>query len=187
MESAKGNHPGLVGSTGLAGLPLLFGALLLGWPLTNPGTAAAQSPDASGMVRVTVEVELSCPSCALGLERRLGRLDQVADVEVRPADGRIVLTVEPGRHADLTTVRDTVRNAGFIPDGLVLTAFGHVARVNDAPALALSPDFALTLAPTDRATALVTAADDRLVQVTGHWNAAPDGAGRLQVESFEVR
>ncbi len=189
MESATRNHPGLVRSTGLAVLPFGLAALLLGWPTANPGAAAAQSPDGSGrvqgMVSVTVEVELSCPSCAQGLERRLNRLDHVTGVEVRPAGGQIVLTVEPGRHLDLAAVWDTVRNAGFIPDGVAVTAVGHLTRVNGALALALSPDFALELAATDRAETLATEADDRLLKVSGHWNAPPDGDGRLQVESFE--
>ena len=187
MESATRTPPGRVGATPLAVLPSALAALLLGLPSANPGVAAAQSVDTPGMVKVTVEVELSCPSCALGLERRLDRLDHVAGVEVRPADGRIVLSVEPGRHLDLAAVRDTVRNAGFIPDGVAVTAVGHVTRVNGAPALAMSPDFALTMAATDRAAALVTEAGDRLLEVSGHWNAPPDGDGRLQVESFEVR
>ena len=74
-----------------------------------------QARDEPGMVRVTVEVELSCPSCAMGLERRLNRLEHVAGVDVRPAEGQIVLAVEPGRCLDLAVVRDTVRNVGFVP------------------------------------------------------------------------
>jgi hypothetical protein len=184
MASATRNPPRPVGSTGLAALRLGLAALLLPLPLTNPGAAAAQSLDVPGMVRVTVEVELSCPSCALGLERRLGRLDHVAVVDVRPADGRIVLTVDPGRHLDLAAVWDTVRNAGFIRDGVAVTAVGRLTRASGAPALVLSPDFALPLAANGTA-ALETEAGNRLLLVSGHWNAAPDGLGRLQVESFE--
>ena len=147
---------------------------------------ARPSPDLPGIVRVTIEVELSCPSCAAGLERRLRRLDYVAGVGVNPSDGQIVLAVEPGRHPDPAAVWDTVRNAGFIPDRMAVTAIGHVIDRNGTPALALSPDFALPLVETDSLTAATTAAGDQLVRVTGHWNASPDGAGRLQVESFEV-
>ena len=162
-------------------------ALLVGPAPAGVGAAAPQPPDVPGMVRVAIEVELSCPSCAAGLERRLRRLDYVAGVEVSSADGQVVLTVEPGRHLDLAAVWDTVRNAGFIPDRLAVTAVGRVTDVNDTPALALSPDFALPLVEADGFTALATEAGDELVMVTGHWNASRDGAGRLQVESFEVR
>ena len=161
---------------------LLFGPVSIG-----AGAAAPPAPGLPGMVRVTIEVELSCPSCAAGLERRLLRLDHVAGVEVSSPDGRVVLAVAPGRHLDLAAVWDTVRNAGFIPDRLAVTAVGHVTDVNGAPALALSPDFALPLAEADGFTAPATDAGDRLMKVTGHWRAPPDGTGRLQIESFEVR
>ena len=186
MATATRKPPRSVEPTGPAAPRLALAALLLAMPLTNVG-AAAQSPDVPGMVQVTVEVELTCPSCALGLERRLRRLDRVAGVEVRPADGRILLAVEPGRHVDLDAVWDTVRNAGFIPDGVEVVAVGRLTDVNGTPALALSPDFALPLAAGEPTAALASERGDRLLTVSGHWNGPPDGPGRLQVESFEVR
>jgi copper chaperone CopZ len=183
MESAMRNRPRLVGSTSPSALPFALAALLLCLP--SASADAAQSPGTPGMVTVTVEAELSCPSCALGLERRLNRLDHVAGVEVRPADGRIVVTVEPGRRLDLAAVRDTVRSAGFMPDGIRIIAVGHLTDVNGTPALALSPDFALPLAPGDGAAPLATEPSDRRLRMTGRWDAPPNGAGRLLVESFE--
>lgn len=157
--------------------------LLLGVAPTDPAAAAARSPDEPGMVRVTVEVELSCPSCAQGLVRRLDRLEHVAGVEVRPADGRIVLAVEPGRRLDLAAVRDTVRNAGFLPDAVAVIAVGHLTHVDGTPALALAPDFALPLVITGKpTTALAAEAGRRLVRVCGYWDDPADGPGRLQVE-----
>ena len=184
MESPTSNRARLTGAaTGALRCGL---ALLLIGPV-SAGAGAPQSPDPPGMVRVTIEVELSCPSCAVGLERRLRRLDHVAGVEVTPADGQIVLAVEPGRYLDLTAVWDTVRNAGFIPDGLAVIAIGHVTEVNGAPALALAPDFALPLVEGDGLTALAKEAGNQPVEVSGGWHMPPDGPGRLRVESFEVR
>ena len=195
MESATRNHHRPVGSTAPAAATFALVALLLALASANPAAAGAVSanpgaagppPNTPGMVRVTVEVELTCPSCAQGLERRLGRLAHVADVQVRPADGRIVLSVEPGRRLELVAVHDTVRNAGFVPDRVAVTAVGHLTLADGAPALALSPDFAVPLVPADRAAALTAEADGRLVHVSGHWDTAADGPGRLRVDSFEV-
>ena len=183
MESARRIPPRRLGSTGLAAAACGLAALLLGLVSTNPGAAAAQPRGEPGMVRVTVEVELSCPSCARGLERRLHRLEHVAGVEVRLADARIVLTVEPGRHLDLAAVRDTVRNAGFVPDGVAVVAVGHLTDVDGTPALALSTDFALPLDAAAPAAALASEAGGRLLRVSGHWHDPPDGPGRLRVES----
>ena len=206
MESATRNHSRPVGRTVPAAATLALAALLIalasaapgaaeagsatpgaaGTAVPNPGTAGAPPPNVPGMVRVTVEVELACPSCAQGLERRLGRLDRVAGVEVRPVDGQIVLSVEPGRRLDLAAVHDTVRNAGFIPDRVAVTAVGRLILANDAPAIELSPDFAMPLVPAARAAGLMTEVGGRLAQVSGRWNPVPDGPGALRIESFEV-
>lgn len=180
------NHRRLAGAA-LGAVCCGLTALLFGAASTRTGAAASQSTNLPGMVRVTIEVELSCPSCAAGLERRLRRLDYVAGVEVSPPDGRIAIAVEPGQYLDLAAVRDTVLNVGFVPDGVAVTAIGHVIEINGTPALALSPDFALPLIAADGLTALAAEAGDELVRVTGHWIAPQDGAARLQVESLEVR
>ena len=196
MESATRNDHRPGGSIAPAAATFALAALLLalvsaaaaaaaGAVSANPG-AAGPPPNTPGMVRVTVEVELTCPSCAQGLERRLGRLAHVAGVEIRHADGRIVLTVEPGRRLELAAVHDTVRNAGFVPDRVVVTAVGRLTLADGAPALALSPDFAVPLVPADRAAALMAEAGDQLALVSGHWDAAPDSPWRLRVDSFEV-
>ena len=186
MKSLRRKHRRLAGPARGA-LRCGLAALLFVAVSASVDATPLQAPDLPGMVRVTVEVELSCPSCAAGLERRLGRLDYVAGVEVNPADGQIVVAVEPGHYVDLAAVRDTVRNVGFVPDGVVVTAIGHITDTNGAPALALSPDFALPLVAGDDVTARATAAGEQLVRVTGRWITPQDGAARLQIESFEVR
>ncbi len=186
MKSARRNRSRLAGAA-LGALRCGLAALLFGPLSTGAGAALLQSPDLPGMVRVTIEVELSCPSCAAGLDRRLRRLDYVAGVEVSPPDGQIAIAVEPGHYLDLAAVQDTVLNVGFVPDGVVVTAVGRVTNVNGTPALALSPDFTLQLVAADGLTPLAVEPGDQLVQVTGHWIEPQDGAPRLQVESLEVR
>lgn len=186
MKSVRRNRSRPAGAA-LGALCCGLAALLFGPLSTSAGTAPLQSADLPGMVRVTVEVELSCPSCAAGLERRLRRLDYVAGVEVSPPDGQIAIAVEPGHYVDLAAVRETVLNVGFVPDGVVVTAVGRVTDVNGAPSLALSPDFALPLVAADGLTAPAAEAGDQLVRVTGRWIAPGDTTARLQVESLEVR
>ena len=89
-----------------------------------------------------------------------------------PPTGQVVLAVEPGHYLDLAAVWDTVRNAGFLPDVLMVTAIGRVTEMNGAPALSLSPDFALPLVGEDGLTPLAIEAGDQTVQVTGRWGRA---------------
>ena len=122
-------------------------------------TLSAQS---SGMVEARVDVELSCPSCAQGLERRLGRVDQVAAVAVRADDGQIVVTPEPGTAIDLIEIRDAVRNAGFIPDAIHVTAVGVVGG-KEMPELELPNGAVLRLKAGDA----MVPASGRTVRLSG--------------------
>jgi hypothetical protein len=151
------------------------------------GDGLAQPKREPGMVGVIIEVELSCPSCAQGLQRRLGRLDHVVQVEVRVADGQVSVTPGPGRSVDLGAVRDVVLNAGFVPTGLVVTAVGRLAQREEGPALVLSDDAAITLAKSAQTDTLLVEAGTSIVQVTGHVRSSALGdRDVLEVEAFEI-
>lgn len=147
---------------------------------------AAPALDELGIVSATVEVELSCPSCARGLERRLNRLGDVGAVEIRAVDDQVVLTSVPAGSLDLEAIRDVIRNAGFLPTGVRLTAVGRVTEVNDAPALALSGDVVIMLATGERSRALVAEAGGRVARVTGEASASEGGSDVLRVDAFEI-
>ena len=137
--------------------------------------AFGQFSDIPGMLRVTVVVELSCPSCAQGLERRLGRLDHVESVEVLSESGQIVLTPERGAVLDLHAVRQVIRNAGFQPVELRVHAFGEVKRKDDGFALALPDNVLLALDAKDATDVLLSMVGEPPVEVTGV-AARPPGA-----------
>ena len=137
--------------------------------------ALGQSSDVPGMLRVTVVVELSCPSCAQGLERRLGRLDHVELVEVLSESGQIVLTPERGAVLDLHAVRQVIRNVGFQPVELRVHAFGEVKRKDDGFVLALPDNVLLALDAKDATDVLLSVVGAPPVEVTGV-AARPPGA-----------
>ena len=119
------------------------GALVLGLSLV--ASAMGQPAQTAGMVEVAIVVELSCPSCAQGLERRLGRLDQVERVAVAVDEGRVALTPRPGSSLDLDAVWQQVRNAGFIPDLMSLTAVGTVVERDGERVLVLPGEVLLVM------------------------------------------
>ncbi len=142
-----------------------------------------------GMLRVTVDVELSCPSCAQGLERRLGRLDNVGQVAVDAVNGQILLTPLRDGVVDMAAVHDVIRNAGFLPRRIALLVRGRVAQVDGRPALVLSGDAVLSLAPGEETTRLGSDAMGKVVTARGHLPlAASDASLRLvALDGFEVR
>lgn len=137
-----------------------------------------------GMVEVVIAVELSCPSCAQGLERRFSRLEPVERVEIQVDEGRVVLALAPGTTVGLQEVWDVVRNAGFTPDQLAVTALGHLVVADGGAALRLPDDRALVL-DGPRVEALVAATGEALVQVRGAVTLATGGGAQvLTVDAF---
>jgi hypothetical protein len=138
------------------------------------------------MVEVIVSVELSCPSCAQGLERRFSRLEHVEHVEIQVDEGRVVLGLAPGTTVGLKEVWDVVRNAGFTPDELVLTAVGRLVVADGRAALGLPDDRVLAL-DGPHVGALVAAAGEDLVHVRGAVTLANDGGAHvLTVGGFSL-
>lgn len=56
---------------------------------------------------------LACPFCAYGLERSLGKVDDVESVTVNLKTGLIQISVSDGATLDEATVREAVKDAGF--------------------------------------------------------------------------
>ncbi len=154
--------------------------------------AAAQAPQELGMLEVTVQVDgLSCPFCAYGLEKKLRKVENVARLEIQVSEGRAVVTPKSGTSLALDELEQAVRDGGFTPNGLTVTARGRVTVVHGAAALELSNGVVLLLATGGQTNALLKSARGSVVRVEGQ--AAPeqsDGhAGHpytLTVRSFEA-
>ncbi|MDA1093881.1 MAG: heavy metal-associated domain-containing protein [Acidobacteria bacterium] len=167
----------------------LAGALLVGpWALgTGVVGASHQSGREPGMVEIVISVELSCPSCAQGLERRFSRLEHVNRVEIQVDESRVVLVLEPGTSVGLQEVWDVVRNAGFTPQTLALTAVGRLVEVNGAVALGLPDALVLALAG-EHVAELATTAGQNLVEVEGDVGLGAGGsAPSVTVRRFDLR
>ena len=165
----------------------LMGLLLL----SLPHELAAQPGRPLGMLAVSVQVDgLSCPFCAYGLEKKLRNVDNVAMLEIQVSEGRAVLTPEPGTSLDLAAVEQAVRDGGFTPRDMTLTARGRLSERQGAPTLELADGTVLLLAEGGRADELLTLTNGSTVQVEGQAvvEQADDHAAHvytLTVESFE--
>ena len=148
-------------------------------------SAARQVSKVPGIESIVVSVELSCPSCAQGLERRLGRLMQVDRVEIHAAENEVLLTLSSGQTLDLLLVRDEFRNAGFIPDAIVITAYGEVMRADGQAVLKINDETVIPLVASDRTTELMKLGDGRFVTISGAVDIQSDG-NQLHVQTAEV-
>ncbi len=154
--------------------------------------AAAQAPQALGMLEVTVQVDgLSCPFCAYGLEKKLRKVANVARLEIQVSEGRAVVTPKSGTSLDLDELEQAVRDGGFTPREVSVTARGRLTELNGAAALELSDGILLLLAGGGQTNALLKSPSGSVVRVEGQAvQEQPDGhAGHpytLTVRSFEV-
>ncbi len=173
------------------------------WPRTTgsgiPGSRALFSQDAArpqsqeqGMLEVVVQVDgLSCPFCAFGLEKKLKKVENVADLSIRIDEERAVLKPKAGTSLDLEEVEKAVHDGGFTPRVITLIARGRVSESNGVPALELSRDTILLLADDAETRALLEAGRGAVVRVEGQAALQSKGGSRdqpytLTISSFEV-
>ncbi len=165
-----------------ARLAVFLTGLLL---LTLIHHAAAQPGQVVGMLEVSVQVDgLSCPFCAYGLEKKLRKVDNVASLEIHVSEGRAVLTPEPGTSLDLAALEEAVRDGGFTPNGLTLTARGRLTERQGTPALELSNGIVLLLAKDGQTDALRESGAGSVVKVEGRVEGQAGRAYTLTVSSF---
>jgi copper chaperone CopZ len=84
--------------------------LLAGWlAFSGPALAASQEVleiDISGM---------TCSFCVYGVEKNLGKLPGVDNVEVSLEANKARVIMEPGESADEDSIRECILDAGFTP------------------------------------------------------------------------
>ncbi len=154
--------------------------------------ATAQAAKALGLLEVSVQVDgLSCPFCAYGLEKKLRKVENVARLEIRVDEGRAVVTPESGTSLELGELEQAVRDGGFTPREVLVTAQGRLTELNGAAALELSNGILLLLAEGSQTNALLRSPAGSVVRVEGQAALEqPRGhAGHpytLTVRSFEV-
>ncbi len=97
-----------------------------------PGQAQVES--------VTLKVDgLACPFCAYGLSKELKKVEGIKDARVFVDEGKVELDVETGKPVDIDKLPKAVRNGGFTPKEIRLTAAGQVEEWNGRHVLAVEP------------------------------------------------
>ncbi len=95
-------------------------ASTLGEVLPVPAQAASSTVEAQ---QIIIRVDgASCPFCAFGLEKRLGRIEGVASVRLEMKDGEVVVTLKKGAKVSEQKLRQAVEEAGFTPREIIFHA-----------------------------------------------------------------
>lgn len=78
--------------------------------------------------QMTVHVDgLTCPFCVFNLEKKLRPLRGVGDVDIELKTGRATMMLAGGRGPTVGEIERAVRNAGFSPRTISLTAIGTLS------------------------------------------------------------
>ncbi len=97
--------------------PLVIGS-------ASPILAQPMPPDSSAQ-QIVIRVDgASCPFCAFGLEKRLGRIEGVAHVKIEMKAGKAIVTLEEGATVSEEALRQAVDEAGFTPREIIFPPSG---------------------------------------------------------------
>jgi len=109
------------------------------------GILAVAEPALAAVDHYEVQVDgLACPFCAYGLEKKLKELPGVANVQIELNTGWASFDVLSGVLLP-RPVQDAVRDAGFTPRDIKVTASGTVQGKGDELRLSVGGDQTLTL------------------------------------------
>ena len=87
---------------------------------TASPVGAQQTPPNISAQQIIIRVDgASCPFCAFGLEKRLGRIEGVASVRLEMKDGEVVVTLKKGAKVSEQKLRQAVEEAGFTPREII--------------------------------------------------------------------
>ncbi len=92
-------------------------ASLIALAAVLPRAAAAQAGALGDSLRLNVD-GMVCSLCAYGVERRLGKVDQVDQVKVNLDSGLVVVLLKPGATVSDSLLSEEVRRAGFVLRGV---------------------------------------------------------------------
>lgn len=80
------------------------------------GLTALVATSAQGQEKIVVRVDgLSCPFCALGLEKNLKKIKGVTDVTIKLEEGIATLETKQGANPSDEEIKKQVKGAGFTP------------------------------------------------------------------------
>ncbi len=93
---------------------LMFMVTIIAGQGSSLHAQSATSSDSPRQIIVRVD-GASCPFCAFGLEKRLGKIKGVSDVKLEMKEGKVIVTLEKGRTVSEEVLRQAVGEAGFTP------------------------------------------------------------------------
>lgn len=143
------------------------------------------------MRTLTVSVYgLQCPFCAYGLEKSLKKIEAVKTIKINLEKGLVTLSIKKGRSINISRVRTAIKNSGFTPKKIKITAAG-IIKINGQHRFLLQlskPDqelLIINLKKTGTERLLSLAKSGATVEINGIIRKKSDGTWTLSPESVK--
>lgn len=100
----------------------------------------------AGISSMSVTVEgMACPFCAFGVEKRIKKVKGVSSVDVDMRTGKAMITAEPDASIQYRDVPQAVRDAGFTPGEMHISASGLLGKDENGSMVLGFENFSLSL------------------------------------------
>ena len=129
----------------------------------------AWSVDAEAQVsRIVVQVDgLTCPFCAYSLEKKIKRIDAVADLAIEVDEGLAIITPTEGKRIELDDLPAAVKEAGFTPREIRIEAMGRPENLEGQLFLVAEDGTPLFLLQPNEVAASLASGDEALYRIAG--------------------
>ncbi len=127
---------------------------------------AISDPLLKGKIKVD---GLSCPFCAYGMEKKLKAVSWIEDIEIFVDDGYVAFVVSDGKKLNTKALDKAIKNGGFTPKEIELTAEGIIIKSGADVMLKIKPEILLYLDPNAARERLLKKLEDtnQTLKITG--------------------
>lgn len=81
---------------------------------------------------------LTCPFCVFGVEKKLKALDEIEGVNTNLKSGFVEVFLKDGKAIDINRLNNAVKESGFTPGDIKVTATGEFTESSGNPAIKVS-------------------------------------------------
>lgn len=154
----------------------------------------------AGIDGVELRVDgLTCPFCVYGVEKKLKGVEFVEDAKASLKTGIVQIKVRNGKAVDTDRLNKAVKESGFTPGDIEITATGSLTEKDGHPALKVTGSdqvFLLVgghkhdkeeLLSKEKIDEIKAATENGAITITGHVYTHTDFPTALSVDSFEAK
>lgn len=165
-------------------------------------TLTSFKPAFAEIDRVEMRVNgMTCPFCVYGIEKKLKGVEGIEDARANLKTGILEIKVKNGKAVDIDKLNEAVKESGFTPGEIKITATGSLIEYDGYPALRVTGSDQVFLLvrkhehekeeflSKEKIEEIKAATENgiRTITITGHVHTHRDFPSALSVDSFKIK